>query len=536
MLEFLEDFEKRMEWIGIVDSVVNRRGRDMELESLFQGNAFVNVIFSTLLYIMEKTLSEDSDCDIGNIAELLEELLPQYYNLKLEKSMYIRMANYIIKNVLQNSGAPYDFNAMNYEKGLEVDIRIRLIEDRLVEVSGTRKVIYNLTKQGYEFLFRTKEVDEEIQLTMEELKLKELIKRKNFKKAQEQSYNLINMVRQKKNEINIFMTKIRENIHNVDINEYERLLQSTFELLNDEYDLLNDIMKMAISSEKNIRLEYDRSNGLDDKIIKAQNEIRQINENIKVTLNEQKELILSRQSLSQLYIEYVSNSFTYSFENRYDFDEKVLLMMEKHIEAVEGFWKLVNPLFLPDINRNLNIRSIYERQGILKNNEDKPDNVIEPEELQEDTERKRIEKYNEIYIGIMDTLINFTIDQGMKTTLSEYLNNLDKDMLENFTYDRLVFTTMLKLYDIGTIDVKAWLKSEETVLINPSEEFSIEYCLYKLIESNENIESVRQIKIYKESSSEELKFEFLLGKEDDDLFKHNIAISNFTIEVIMSGR
>ena len=48
---------------------------------------------------------------------------------------------------------------------------------------------------------------------------------------------------------------------------------------------------------------------MDEKIIKAQNDIRQINENIKATLNEQKELILSRQSLSQLYIDYVSNSF-----------------------------------------------------------------------------------------------------------------------------------------------------------------------------------------------------------------------------------
>ena len=410
MFDFLEAFEKRMEWIGIVESVINRRGRDMDIETLFEGNSFVNVIFSTLIYIMEKTLSEDSDCDIVNIAVFLEEILAKYYDLKLDKGMYTSITNYIIKNVLQNSGSPYDFKAMNYESSKEVDIRIRLIDDRLVEVNGTRKVVYSLTKQGYEFLFRTKEVDEEIQLTMEELKLKELIKRKNFKRAQEQSYNLINMVRQKKNEINLFMVKIREYIHSVNINEYERVISSTFELLNDEYDLLNDIIKMTINSEKSIRLEYNSSKVMDEKIIKAQNDIRQINENIKITLNEQKELILSRQSLSQLYIDYVSNSFTYSFENRYDFEEKVVLMMEKHLEDVEDFWKLLNPLFLPNINRNLNIRSIYERQGILKNIENMPNNIIETEELQEDQEKKKIEIYNRIYVSIIDTLINFTIN------------------------------------------------------------------------------------------------------------------------------
>ncbi len=533
MFDFLEAFEKRMEWIGIVESVVNRRGRNMDIETLFPGNSFVNVIFSVLIYIMEKTLSEDSDCDIGHIAEFLEKLLPKYYNLKLEKGMYLRIANYIIKDILQNSGIPYDFKAMNYTSSKEVEIRIRLIDDRLVEVNGTRKVIYSLTKQGYEFLFRTKEVDEEIQLTMEELKLKELIKRKNFKKAQEQSYNLINMVRQKKNEINLFMIKIRENIHNVDINEYEGLLKSTFELLNDEYDLLNDIMKMTIKSEKNIRLEYERSNGLDEKIIKAQNEIRQINENIKITLNEQKELILSRQSLSQLYIDNISNSFTYLFENRYDFEEKIVSMMEKHIDAVENFWKLLNPLFLPDINRNFNIRSVYEKQGILKNIEEKFDNIIEIEELQEDEEKKKIERYNEIYISIIDKLINFTISKDNRTTLQEFITAAKENepsMLKDITTDRLLFTTVLKLYDIETINIKAWLESEEMVIVNPSEEFNIDYCLYKLMDMNPNLEKINFIKIYKDPEEKELEFRFEDTEEDAE--SQNIRISNFIIEVV----
>lgn len=523
MFEFLEAFEKRMEWVGIVESIVNRRGRDTEIESLFQGNSFVNVIVSTLLYIMEKTLSQDSDCDIDNIAAFLGELLPQYYDLKLDKSLYVKIANYIIKNVLQNSGAPYDFRTINYGNGSETDIRIRLIEDKLVEENGTRKLIYTLTNQGYNFLFRTKEVDEEIQLTLEEFKLKELIKRKKFKKAREQSYELINRVRQKKNEINLFMEKIRENINNVDIDEYERLLKGTFELLGQEYNDLNDIMKMALLSEKNIRFEYEHSNGLDEKIINAQKEIRQINENIRITLNEQKELILNRQSLSQLYIDSVSNSFSYSFENRYDIEEKLLTMMEKHTEAVDNFWKLVNPLFLPNLNRNLNIRSVYERQGILKNIEDTPDNLIEEEDYQEDLEKVKIEKNSKIYISIIDKLINFTLKQGNKTTFKKFIDSMGSDELNSLTYDRLLFTTMLKLYDLGNIDVGAWLKSEEAILINPSEEFSIEYCLYRLLDTNPHIEKLKQIKVYKNDENDELDFK--------DADNQNIRISDFIIEV-----
>jgi hypothetical protein len=503
----------------------------MEIEEKFQGYSFINVIFSVLIFIMEKTLSEDSDCDINNIAHFLGVLLTDHYGLKLDKGYYIKIANYIMKNILQNSGTSYDFKTIDYSSNREVDIRIRLVDDRMIEENGNRRVVYSLTKQGYEFLFRTKEVDEEIQLTMEELKLKELIKRKNFKRAKDQSYNLINMVRQKKNEINLFMVKIRENIHNVDINEYEKLISSTFELLNDEYNLLNDIMKMALTSEKNIKLEQEHNNDFDEKVIKAQREIRQINENIRITLNEQRELILSRQSLSQLYIENISNSFTYSFENRFDFEDRIIFMMESHIGAVENFWKLVNPLFLPDINRNLNIRAVYERQGILKNNEDSEENIVETEELAEDEEKKRIEKYNSIYVDILSSLINFTIQSNKKTFFRdfiEYMQGSNPTFLKSITHDRLLFTTMLKLYDTEYIDVHGWLKSEESVIINPSEEFSIDYLLYRLIDVNENLERINSIRIYRKPEGEDCEFEFILDKQ-------RMKISNFVVEVKMNN-
>ena len=133
------------------------------------------------------------------------------------------------------------------------------------------KITYSLTDQGYDFLFRTKEIDQEIQITIEELKLKELIKRKNFKKAQDQSQNLIQMVRQKKKEIQLFMMKIKENIHDVDIEEFEKLMASTYDLLNEEYDLLSEIMDMSRKSEEKIRQEFEENLKLDESSKKGTN-------------------------------------------------------------------------------------------------------------------------------------------------------------------------------------------------------------------------------------------------------------------------
>ena len=61
MFDFLEKFEKRMEWIGIAVSIINRKGKVTKLEGLFKENELTNIIISVLLFIMEKTLEENKE-------------------------------------------------------------------------------------------------------------------------------------------------------------------------------------------------------------------------------------------------------------------------------------------------------------------------------------------------------------------------------------------------------------------------------------------------------------------------------------------
>ena len=114
---------------------------------------------------------------------------------------------------------------------------------------------------------------------------------------------------------------------------------------------------------------------------KAQTEIKQINQNIKATLSEQKDLILSRQSLSKVYIDTIGDSFVYSMENRFDIEELILKKMEHHVGMAEQFWKLVNPLFMPNIYKTMNVRSIYEPQGMIKLEEEEKVDFIEKEDF-----------------------------------------------------------------------------------------------------------------------------------------------------------
>lgn len=535
MYSFLDGFEKRMELVGIVESIVNRKNRNMDIERLFRDNDFMNLVFSILLYIMEKTLSEDSDCDSEHITQFMEKILPEYYSLHLDINQIHQLTNYIIKNVLQNEGAPYHFQSIDYGSNARRQITIRLIADHVLEVSGGYRITYSLTDQGYDFLFRTKEVDQEIKMTIEELKLKELIKRKNFKKAHDQSLNLIQMVRQKKKELQIFMMKIKENIHDVDIDEFERLINSTYDLLNEEYDLLNDIMDMSRKSEEKIRQEYELSHHLDDSLKKAQSEIKQINYNIKAALSEQKDLILSRQSLSKVYIETIGDSFIYSMENRFSLEEGILKQMEQHITMIERFWQLVNPLFLPNVYKNMNIRSLYQPQGMLKLEEEEETAVLVEEELSEDLENIRIARVNDIYMEILAYLLRFACNNsngGYACRLGEVIDALraETERFNRFVEDRILFTTLLKLYDIGVVDIAQWRSNNNRVVMNLTEEFNLEYCLCQLLDRYDFVNEIAKLEVIKDEK-DLMEIEINRCSGEDFHFVEKIEISNFLIKV-----
>ncbi len=531
MYNFLEEFEKRMEVVGIVESIVNRKNRNMEIEKLFQDHDFLNLVFSVLLYIMEKTLSEDSDCDINHISKFTDSLLSEYYSLNLDKDTVKEISDYIIKNVLQNEGLPYHFKAVDYENNIRKDISIRLIKDNVLDEEDGYRITYTLTDQGYDFLFRTKEVDQEIKLTIEELKLKELIKRKNFKKAYNQSIEIIHMVRQKKNDIQNLIIQIKENIYNVDIEEYQELINSTYNLLDEEYKLLDEIMDMAVKSEDRIRKDYEESRELDASLRKAQVEIKNINTNIKVILSEQRDLILSRQNLSKIYVSTLGNSFEYSLENRFDIEEVIIKKMERYIDKVEDFWKLVNPLFLPNLHKNMNIRSIYEPQGMIKLEDEEVDEYIEQEDLSEDDGKERIKIINETYVEILEYILRAAYNKGNKSSLKEIMEALKEEdvLFGKFTKERLIFTTVLKLYDMGVLDISKWRDSGSRVIMNLSDEFNIEYCLYKLMDRYDYINSISRVYFLKEEDT--LKIEILREYEEEEDVLEKVEISNFTIKV-----
>lgn len=507
MFEFLENFNKRMESIGIASSIINRKGKRTELESLFDENELTNIIVSILLFIMEKTLEENNQCELYHIEAFLDELLSEYHGRKLSRDKLKELASYIIRDILQNNGVKLGYTLMNYTSKTIEEINIRLISDKIVEENGIKKIVYFLTNQGYEFLFRMREMDEEIQLTIEQLKLKEYIKRKKFSSAVRQSAELINFVRQKKKDIEAFVLSIRQNIHSVDVEQFEALIKSTYAMLSEEYDTMQDIQKMISMAEEKIKEEFSMSKSLEDKLYKAKAEIQEIMHNIGVVITEQRDLIINRHSLTEMYLDTIKKSFEFSFEKRYDFEETILYSLERYENVLDRCINLLQPLTLPARRKLMGVGQIFEPQIIFKEAECEDTHLLRREDYDASQEKERVSLISEQYINILALFINETMHIG-SIALSEILDRLQNSDIDNHIIEgkklykelmegnRLLLTA-LYLYNIESIRISDFFHSRSRVLDHPTEEFSLEYCLTKLKGRIKGLENISELRITK---------------------------------------
>lgn len=526
--DFLEGFNKRMQISAASDSVINRKNRNMDIENRFTQGDIENILFSVLVFIMEKTLSEESDCTIQSISEFLDVILPFYNNPDIDT---MRLAEYLVKDILQNGGEPRFYNIMDYSTGKR-EYRVKLIDDKVLYTEKGYKVKYMLTDQGYDFLFRTKEVEDEISFTIEELKLKELIKRKNYRKAVSQSRSLVQMVRQKKSELMRFLEKLRENIYSVDIGEYETIIKGTYDLLQDEYKVMKEIHRTVRISEMRFLKEENAENKSNEELVRARESISEILKNIDRTISEQRELIIDRHNLSEIYLNTIRDSFTRTIERRFDIEDEVLTLLEKTGDSkYNDLWKLFNPLFRPDIKNILNILKLYEKQYKLREREISENSDMEENiDLNDNNEELLNKERNRIYSEIVENILDYG-QICRKFRFSDFFGFITGKYqdINRFKQEERIFRVFLKLYDIGYVDISEWKTEKENCISGISGEFDIKVCLSNIEETKPDLLNIRSIKI---SVLDDKLFETFSEIEENNIkILKKITVSDYEIEV-----
>ena len=476
MLEFLQGFQERMGFVAAVDSIVGRRNRSTEIEEWFEEEEMDNLFFSLLVYIMEQTLNENDQCTMENMAAFLEKVLPAFQKDFSEEQIY-RLTEYMVRDILQNKGEEKTYHVMDYEHGMK-EIRIRLIQDKITDGG---KIVYQLTDQGYNLLFRTREVDKELDFKLEQLKLKELLKRKNYKHALRQSQELMNMLRQKEKELELFIDRIRQNIYTIDRGEHKKLLDETYHLLDEEYQGMLELKEQVERDEERIYQEQADHTMEDEAVTEALRNLALIRQNLTSVTVQQRNLIGKRFEMNDIYEETIRDSFYTAMVRRYDFQKEIMEPME-HVkgEQIESLWKLFVPLRRPRARKQLLLSMPYQPQGKL-HEEETEEAAIEEDVFEEDRRFQEQRRRDFIHVKLMERMFSYGKDHPV-FTFSEFYQYLNQhaEKPEIYTEEKRIFLVMLKLYDYKKIDLGEWRQREDKEIPEANGEFDLSYCLYQM--------------------------------------------------------
>ena len=461
--ELLQDFEKRMRFVNLIKYWL-QRSKPTEIRELLHNDddKTDNLILMVMVFIMDSTLRYGERCTKQDITAFLRELADVY---DYEPESAKMLTDYIITDVLQSNGKVRSFDTFyNSDEQFRDQRSLILLEQQ----SGS----YVLTNEAYEFLFRTKEIDSELDFSVNRFKLQEFIKRGNYGKALRESRELVSRVRNLKTRMDDFMLRCRTNISEVSIDEYEEIVTQVKDSFEDENKQLSDIRTLVSAKLQAIA---DAQINTDENIGQTEQEIREILENIDTVISEQSRVFNQKFSLSELYADLLDDSFSYLQAGRFDLEQELLLPLQKmQLQDTRNVGKLFAPLYRPIFSHMFGIDFFYSRQNAIR--EGNRDDGIDI--VSDDNAETAADIRNKRYVEIIRGLLTFA-DKNSIFCFSDYLAAVPKEQVQEQLREKSLPDVMLKLYGMGEIDVAGW-RTEQQDIIVPVGEFDLSYCLSEL--------------------------------------------------------
>ena len=505
---FLVGFENRMKFVNI-GRFLSEYPRKENIKKLIPNQDLViNLIVAVFVFIEEKTLSQDKNCTLENIADYLDKLkliFPE--EIKMASS---ELAKFIVVDVLQRGGILVNYKVYIPSKKSFEDVPLRLI----VEEKGN----YHLTDDAFDFLFRSKEIDSELDYSVTRFRMSEYMKRDNYEEALEQSRELVNKIRNLKISIEDFIRNCRENITKIPQGQYEVIITRIRNLLETEYDELEEIEKKV--NERIATLNEALQNGVNlEDIKKRKNALDEIVHNIRITIGEQRNLINKKMSLSDSFRSILQDSYAMSRYERLNFDKDIMTKLRKgEIPLDIAVEYLLLPLTKSKLRKHFSIENFYAHQKKISQDIKEKAEAIDIEFEENDP----IEIRNARFYKICLTFFKFLINKN-EFKISEFIVSLSDKELYEFCEEAALEQFILMLYfyqEILITDLKESIN--DTIIETPLGELNLLWCLNNLPEEYLKIDFIT---ITKPNSNREFSF-VVTNKEGKKRRKINMTDFN----------
>ncbi|MGG7144139.1 hypothetical protein ACQPVP_11825 [Clostridium nigeriense] len=532
-LDFLNQHHIRMKKIGAY-SLLFRNSiskRTWDKYGFIEGYEQDNLVFSVLLYIMEQSLKEEI-CTIDDIGEFIDEINSIYYKKSISYEECKELAEFVVNVILCDEGKAMYFKALNYKKAEYDDINVSFLKNSMEYIEGVRRVSYSLTDAGYELILSTLEVEESLKLTIQEIIFKLHLDKASYDKALDDMKNIFNNMRRRVQKMEDDIRRIKESPLTYSVGEYKSMMEGNIEILNENKKkfLAHKLAieeKIQVFEEKDIHIK-----DLNEEEMENLMNLRFINEYLGRTIDEEQRILKSHFDLKRIYGEELENISKMALIERFDIKKEVFNKILENPNKLDNIHLLFSALFTrnPDKNYNLNKAFQFQQPVREKDNEDDEEILSFNEEdiIEAENKKKleRIEKCNKI----IELILEFACEKD-KITLSEINNKIKesevlKDVLiPTVEIFREVIIEMLKVRDIN---IKELQEERKTSIDNNEIEFQLNKSILEIIDRNDLLSNILEIRINKVEFGEDVKLEHVKDKNGD--YK-NFICSDIVFEV-----
>ena len=505
--ELLAGFEKRMKFINIVRCLLDYKYPDHIREMIPDKRILDNMIVAVLVFIKDRTLGTEQTCTIADVERFLEDfsvVLPADYHTNPKI-----LARYIIVDVLQNGGVMAEFTTFYSASESFEPMSIRLINEE--------KGSYHLTDDAFDFLFRSKEIESELDYSVTRFRMKEYMRRDNYEDALDASRELVSRIRNMKVSMDDFLLRCREDISKITVDQYETVVGRIRSLLEDEYKELTEIQAAAKERAKNLEEALQNGVGTED-TQKHRSALKEIIENISLTIDEQRTLINKKASLSESYQALIRDNFVVNRFERLNFERDILSPLRKMDTSLGDAAKFF--LFMltkPEFDNKFSVENFYAPQGKINENEVEEGLDITGEETDYE---KQVEIRNTRFRNISCDLFRF-MEHKDHFKISDFIDSLRVSELKEYSTENALPSVMLSLFAMQELNIEEW-KNGECFTVIPNGEFELAWCLEEIPEEYLQIKQIRFTKI---------NSNFSFSAEQDG-YERKIDMTDFEVEVV----
>jgi len=294
---------------------------------------------AAMLFILEDMLRGEKNCTYENMAYFLQGLIGKQYRENLSHDQAMELTHFLVRECLMNQGRPHAFSYLDWETGQEKVHKFHLVELEDYDLKD-KSVRLRLSTAGLEMLFKTKEMYNELQVSITQLYLRQQIQKGVFDGALRSVEELSLAVKSEKARIRQLEEKIIRDVLQV---AREQELQKQMERINEQLERekrvfgeLNELVDQTME-------EYHSGN-LTEKEEQAVEKIMKIKRRLMDVIHQHESLFTDKIRVQKLMNHSIESMILNAFSTRVNFETEFLYPVVRKNLPLETLKKLLDPL------------------------------------------------------------------------------------------------------------------------------------------------------------------------------------------------